>query len=423
MSRGFAAFLIVLGCFLGVIGMICTIIGLQQLPGRGVALLSAGLVIAVTGAVLLVAALAFHRRARKAGMTSAADGPTAMFVPNVAETHELDGAPYTVLYTPPVPGKHPRPSVLRISTPAATSRGEFHMAPETWFDRVCKRFALTTEIATGDPEFDAECYVRSDTPEFAAAYLADPVKRVAVLDLRRLGFPEVVLRDGTLTASWVGFNPGVHGQPELPADTAARLVILARNLPEHRPEFDHRVGAHRTTWQIALWVFLLAFALTMLSLIAYPLVNASDLLVPSLVVLFAGLPSFAFVAAFLLRGTSTSHRAWGGLMLGAVFLFPVGSFGSVALVNGGLDDSPAVDNRAEIIAKWTTKSKGTTRYHVRCTSWLAPGRTESFQVSAAEFNAVVPLKSHLVVTTHAGALGAEWMKSKRVAAQPPKAKP
>ena len=334
-------------------------------------------------------------------------------------TLELDGSPYTVLYTPPVPGKHPRPSVLRISTPAP-AQGEFHMAPQTWFDRVCKRFGLATEIETDDEVFNAECYVRSDTPDFAAAYLADPIKRVAILDLRRLGFPEVLLTGGTLSASWTGFNPKAHEKPDLSADTAARLLILARNLPEHRPEFDHRTGGHRKKWQAVLWLFLVGFALTMLSLIPFTPIHALDLIVRALVVLVLGLPAFAYLAAIFLRGTSTSHYAWGGLMGGAVFLFPLGSVGSTALVNGLADDSAQVVHNAPITEKYTTRSKNRTNYHVRVASWRNPGETESFQISGSEYNAVVPNQSQMVITTRAGAFGIEWLVSKSVNVRPGK---
>ena len=176
-------------------------------------------------------------------------------------------------------GKNARPSKLRISTPLE-ARGEFHMAPETWFDRVCKNVGLATEIQTADETFDRECYVRSDTPEFATAYLGDPVKRIAVLDLRRAGFPEVMLKEGLIAATWTGFDPGYHGKPELPEETAARLLILARDLPADRPEFGNRIGARRKQWQVVLWVFLALFGLTILSLFAYPAISGLELLEP-----------------------------------------------------------------------------------------------------------------------------------------------
>jgi len=421
MSRTLAVFFIVVGIILNVVGILVIVVAAQQRPAAGIEPLLAGLVVEVIGVAMLVVGVVGLRRARRAAMIPPG-GPhdPFLYLPNKEVTLELDGSPYTVLYTPPVPGKHPRPSVLRISTPAPEAKGEFHMAPQTWFDRVCKRMGLAVEVETGDEVFDRECYVKSDTPEFAAAYLADAVKRVAILDLRRMGFPEVLLSNGVLTASWTGFNPKVHDKPELSADTAARLLILARNLPEHRPEFDHRTGANRKRWQVVFWLALIAFALTILALIAYPPVHATDLLYRALVVLVLGLPAFAYVAAVLLRGTSTSHNAWGALMVGAIFLVPVGSVGSTALVNALADDSVPTIHNAVVTEKYTTRSKNRVNYHVRVASWRVPGDTLSYRVSQAEFNAVKEGQSQMVVTTRAGSIGIEWQVSRHVVERPGK---
>jgi hypothetical protein len=414
MPRPVALVLVSFGFVLGAAGLVLFIAGIQRLPG-GVDLLVAGMILGGFGAAMLIGGLAGYRRA--AARPPAADGGPGDYAPNQTVTRELDGAPYSVHYTPPVHGKNSRPSCLRVSTPVE-ARGEFHMAPETWFDQVCKRFGLAVEIETGDALFDAECYVRSDTPEFAAEYLADPVKRVAIRDLRRLGFAGVTLEGGTLTAAWTGFNPKVNDRPELCADAAARVVLLARNLPPHMPEFERRTGTHRKQWQAVLWLFLAGFAATLLSLIAYTPLDGLGVMLRALIILVPGLPVFAYLAAGLLRGTSTSHTAWGGLMIGALFLFPAGSCGTVTLLNGALDPSPPVVREAVIVEKYTTRSKNRTNYHVRVASWRNPGRTESFEVSSADHQAVVPHQSRMAVTTRAGLLGVEWMAAKRVVANP-----
>jgi hypothetical protein len=416
MSRGLALFLIAIGLLLCGLGLVVLIQANKPAAGRGNDLLLAGLILEGAGVVLLILGGVCYRRAgplMRRSSESSADTPAFLYVPNKPIAQELDGATYTVLYTPPVKGKHARPPVLRVSTPA-DAPGEFHMAPETWFDRACKRFGLAVEVETGDAAFDEECYVRSDTPEFAAAYLADPLKRVAIRDLRRIGFSEVILKNHDLAATWTGFTPRSHDQPDLCVDAAARLLILARNLPEHRPEFENRVGARRRQWQFFLWALLALFALTLLSLLACPVLSGSELLVRALIILVPGLPMFGYLAAALLRGTSTSHHAWAALMIGAVLLFPVGSVGTIALLNGLLDQSAATPHDALVVERYTTKSKNSVNYHVRVASWRDAGQTESFQVSSAEFNMVVPHQSHFVVTTHPGLLGVEWVESKRL---------
>ena len=241
MSRVFAIFLISSGCVLAAVGLIGTILAVAQLQRWGLVPFAGFAVVEGIGVVLIAVGLSTNRRAvaaRRAAEFS--DGPSDLYAPNRPVTRELDGTEYTVLYTPPVKGKNGRPSCLRISAPVVAP-GEFHMAPETWFDRVCKNAGLATEIQTVDETFDRECYVRSDTPTFAAAYLNDPLKRIAILDLRRLGFPEVILNEGEIAATWIGFNPSRHDKPELTADAAARIVLLARDLPADQAEFRNRV--------------------------------------------------------------------------------------------------------------------------------------------------------------------------------------
>jgi hypothetical protein len=126
------------------------------------------------------------------------------------------------------------------------------------------------------------------------------------------------------------------------------------------------------------------------------------------------LPAFAYLSAVFLRGTSTSHNAWGALMLGAIFLLPVGSVGSTAILNGATDDSASTVHNAVITKKYTTRNKNRTNYHVRVASWRDPGDTISYRVSQGEYNAVTEDQSRMVVETRAGAFGIEWQVSRHI---------
>jgi hypothetical protein len=345
------------------------------------------------------------------------DDPTGSYPADVPVTYHLDDTPYTVKYTPPVKGKNTRPSVLTISTPMDCPY-EFHMVVETWFDRFCKRLGIAVEVETGDPQFDEHCFIRSDTPAFAASYLQDPMKRIAILDLRRWGFNDLTLEKGQLTAKWIGFNPAVDHRPELRDEVAARLLVLSRNLPMPQPEFDVRVGAHRIRWQAVLWLALVGFALSAFSLTAYTPIHFGELLLRALLLGVIVWPVFAYLSAWLLSGTSRSHLAWGSLMIGSLFFFPPGCLGTAALVNGLFDNSPATERHAQIVEKYTTRSKKSTNYHVRVESWRTPGDTESFQISSFEYGQVTPNHSRLIVVTHDGYLGVEWFESKQVVPNP-----
>jgi len=337
------------------------------------------------------------------------------FVPNTPLTRTLGDVQYTCLYTPEMKkGKQKIPSSLRISITVPTE-GEFHLLPECFWDRVGKFLGIAQEIATGDAEFDQRCYIRSDTPAFAAAYLSDPIKRIAFLDLQRLGFPEVQLEKGELAAIWTHFDPAKDGTAELVEEAAARLIILGSNLPPSDPELLHNVRSRRIVGQWVLWPFLILFAgITFLVGMFFPPIDEWEWLQASLPLMGVALPLFAVLSAYLIRGTSTSHHAWLILMVGAVFLLPLGSCGTIATVNGLSDDTPPQTHQALIVQKYTTRSKNRTHYKVECLSWRHPGAREIFEVSASEYSQIVENRSHLQVVTRAGSLGLEWVVSKRV---------
>lgn len=415
MGRLSGLVLLAVGGTLATFGTILMVVAALAANGFNGPVFAGGVVIFLIGDGLLIGAIVVLRRTKPiTGVQPPAAGSSGSFAADTTETAELDGTAYTVHYQTPIKGKNGRPSSLVVGTAVPTD-GEFRITGETGFDRLCKSVGLAVEIQADDPDFDDTCFVRTDAVEFTQAYLTDPIKRVAIVDLRRLGFPEICLADRRIEARWVGFDPVKDDRPDLAVDAAARLILLSRNLPEPQPEFAARTGTWRKRWQVVLWLTLVAFALTIFSLFAYTPLHFGSLLARAAVPLFVGLPAFAFVSAVLLRGTSRSHTAWGALMFGAILLFPPGAIGTVALVNGLTDGSPPTAHDARIVRKYTTKSKSKTNYHVECQSWSEPGKTVSFRVGSTEYNRVAEGKSNLRVTTRAGGLGVEWLVSKQLA--------
>lgn len=413
MARISALILLAVGVTLTVVGTIGFVAAAVAPGGVNRNLLIGAVVVEVLGAGMLVWAVILLRRTRPIGGTAAGGGRTGAYLADSTETGDLDGSAYTVHYQTPVRGKNGRPSSLMVGTPVVCDC-EFRITGETGYDRLCKNIGLAVEIQTGDPAFDEVCYVRTDSVAFTEAYLQDPIKRVAIVDMRRLGFPEVSLSAGKVEAKWVGFDPDKHDKPDLAVDAAARLVLLSRDLPQPQPEFEQRTGGWRKQWQFVLWPLLIAFALTIFSMIPFTPLHFVQVLARAAVPLALGLPAFAFLSAVLLRGTSRSHIAWGRLMIGAIFLFPPGSMGTVGLVNGVTDTSPEETHDALIVRKYTTRSKNSTNYHVECQSWREPGETEKFGISVGDYKGVVERRSKLRATTHAGGLGIEWLVSKQV---------
>lgn len=407
MGRVGGLILVAVGGLLFFLGLAGTVAVLVRPGAKGPLFVFAPL--AVVGGGLLAAGVAVLKRTKPMG-TTAAPG-SGRFQPNVPVTGELNDGTFVTLYTPPVTGKHARPSVLRVSVPAA-ALPDFKVAAETRFDRVAKRVGLATEVDTGDETFDPLCYVTSDAVGFIAAYLADPVKRLGVLDLRQFGYTELEVKAGFLTAAWTGFDPMAHDRPDLEAETAARLTVLTQDLPDV-PD-PQTTGRGRRAWSWVLWLLAVGYGLTFLAGIPFTVMRAGELAAWVVGVLAALGPAFALLSAVLLRGTSSSHRAWAGLMTAGLFALPLGTIGTVRLLNATLDRSAAVEHEAVMTGKTTRKTKNRTNYYLQCRSWRADADTEEFDVTQFEYDRAVPGRAKVVVTTHAGWCGIEWVRGKRL---------
>lgn len=410
MPRGCGIALLPFAVVLIVVGVIGTVVAAAEAPRGGGApfVLVAFVVLDVIGVFCLIVGVAILR-------ASPAPPPSVSEAPR-QDTHDLDGTPVRTMFTPATKGKHAQPSSLELSVPV-DSPYEFEMVVETWFDRRFKRLGLAVEVQTGDDTFDRECYVRSDTPAFAAAYLADPIKRIAILDLRRFKFLSVKLANGRLSAKWLGYDPASDDRPELIPDVAARLLVLSRNLPAPQPEFDASTAGSRRRAAVGLWLVLVAFALTIFAAGLFPPIFTGDLVLRTLIGCLTA-PIAGFAAALLLRGTSRSHYTWAALVLGGLFLYPVGCAGTAALLNAQLDGAADEVRTAVVVEKYTTRSKNTTNYHIRIASWRNPAETISFRTDATTYQAVVPNRSRLEVVTRPGALAMDWEKSRRVLIEP-----
>jgi hypothetical protein len=126
---------------------------------------------------------------------------------------------------------------------------------------------------------------------------------------------------------------------------------------------------------------------------------------------------FVFLAALLLRGTSTSHDRWAWLVGFGLPLVLVGSIGATDCVNMAADGSQLHKRPLVVVNKRQGRtSKGQPTYHLYVHDWARPGKTLEFSVSGWEFQQVVPGQSHLDLTTGDGWLGIEWEEERRVRA-------
>jgi hypothetical protein len=124
---------------------------------------------------------------------------------------------------------------------------------------------------------------------------------------------------------------------------------------------------------------------------------------------------FGWVAAWLLRGESVSHDRWATLMVGALFLLPLGSVGLLAGLNGYLDRKPAVLQTATIAGKHFSRNRrGTpTQFFATIRDWAGPGELE-FRIPQNDYDRIQLQRTRLQVNVGAGALGLEWVEKREV---------
>ncbi len=77
----------------------------------------------------------------------------------------------------------------RVSTDC---RIYFRLSGESKWTRFCKRIGLGVEFQVGDPEFDEAFYLASDHPVFLSSLREDPALRTWFLELKKMGFTEIV---------------------------------------------------------------------------------------------------------------------------------------------------------------------------------------------------------------------------------------
>jgi hypothetical protein len=317
------------------------------------------------------------------------------------------------------PGSKNAPSFFRIFVDCPSS-GEFKIVREKGFDRFGKSIGLASEIQTGDPEFDDQFYIMTDTVEFTSAYLLEGQKRQDIRNITRLGFNEILHDGKILEARWTPFKLKEGLDSSFVTAGLPLLQSLSRLQTVH---FYPKTFGETVNWKarkimaVAVPAVLLGggIACWIWSDQQFPPLDGFALLVDSLK---TSLPSFGLFlcwAVWMLRGRSTAHRDLLVVLILALFAFPVAGGGLAAALNGWLDTSPAVAHETVVVEKYTTRSKQTTYYHVRVKSWRPHGQTEKLSVRAEIYRAITPHQTKMITVTKPGHLGFEWLVSQGVA--------
>lgn len=373
------------------------------------------ILVAVVAALAILAYVLVRALTGKRGPGRRADEARVLHgAASVSERGETAEVAYTGDFFPGTTGKNAKPSHLIVRV-ACEIPGDFTLVPEGWFDRFCKRFGLAHEIQTGDRLFDELCYVQTDTPEFARTYLADGERRQAVRRLFEMGFRNLDHDGTTLTATWTGYPHGEAESADYAQQAAEALVPLTRNVPARPAATGRRwLSRKRLGWAGAVGLFggiaaLVALTLTM-SANGFP-VNHWGLLGTVLPVVGLALLVYLWLAAWLVRGHSTSHLQFFSLAVAGVLILPPVGVLVAERLNRWLDGSPAKEHVQMITGKEAKKRKNSTSYTASLPHWDDPARTLELRIDSSTFGRIDPNRSRMKVVTHAGWLGFEWIES------------
>lgn len=317
-------------------------------------------------------------------------------------TGTLEGTAYEYEY---FEGAKNSPAFLKVRI-AGLARTRFCITKERAFDRVSKLIGLSDEIQTRDPEFDRDFYIQAERGDCPPGFFTDDQKRRTVREIFALGFTSVGSADGKLEAQWKPFVPREDFAPSVIAETVAKLVAFRGEAPTvpGTPMSAERRGL-KSAWAAAL---LGATVVAMLGPAWYPPLDGWDLFIWSMKYSTTAMLILLFLAVARLRGRSTAHRELLAILIASVIGFPLGGWGTAAILNGYLDASPPLRHVAQVVDKRASKGKHRS-YHAIVESWRPTKRRETIRVGARTYRGIVSKESKLIVQTKRGRFGFEWL--------------
>jgi len=196
------------------------------------------------------------------------------------------------------------------------------------------------------------------------------------------------------------------------------LDALGRDIPEPLPVhgMDQRSGWRRkraAAFSIAFGSLLVGVATLVLTDKLYPPLDRWELFLTSLSYAIPAFIVSAFIAVYLLRGRSSSHREWLLVLLLSAPGFLSSGYGLFGALNGWLDPGPAATHVVGVQDRWTTDGDSNT-YTVALDSWRTPGAREEIMVPRALYESTRPGVSRLELVTRPGRFGFEWTVSFRL---------
>ena len=165
------------------------------------------------------------------------------------------------------------------------------------------------------------------------------------------------------------------------------------------------------SWTVLGVLGLLGFVMTLVGGLEYtPVLPARFLRLCALFGPLAVAP-VVFGLTLAVQQRTSPYALVRGLALLSCFVVPLFISGSLLLANGMLDDSPVQERTVPVLDKSARKNKNEMKYSAGLASWWTAGDTRWLQVSKATYDLLKPHESHMLVRTHEGVLGHEWIES------------
>ncbi|MBP9837179.1 MAG: hypothetical protein KBC84_00545, partial [Proteobacteria bacterium] len=302
---------------------------------------------------------------------------------------------YTFKFTPRRRRKNSRTAPSFVLTIPVFSRDlDFVVKPESGTDRFAKNLALSTEVQTGDSDFDGSFYVDSESPQFVKAIFSDVNNREVIKILFAYNITEIRLSKGNLSIKWTNADAELMNQDASKVTTTAQsLNQLAKKINDiaanYQPDYNIRYKRY-AGYSIVIFLFVVAIIEAIFAGVSYPMVRGGDAFVFSL---NYSLPAIILISSFLyffLKGRSSSHKELLISIPVSLISLLVISYSSVEYLNGALDRSPQKTYYLKVTGKYITHSgkHKSTNYHIKTQPISVVDLEEKFKVYASEYNRV-----------------------------------
>lgn len=262
------------------------------------------------------------------------------------------------------------------------SSAVFKLSSETYWDRFFKKIGLSNEVQTGDAEFDDDIYVACDSAAFSHEIRNDEETRRLVVDLFSEK-AEYIEADGkTISIAFPGDKTEKTLLKNLAIALQRRLSDMDRNFVGSRFDyfFFKALAIECLIWSLGAYAALsfMEWQVEPETIHLDPIALASRGIAVGILIAIALLG----LIAFLLKGSSRSHRIIVECALILGFSLPMGGIAIFSDINTRLDEGTPVWAKRGIYESYRTVHRGRKgrtwySYHIIL---KAPEATESIQI-------------------------------------------